>query len=529
MSSLNPTEAQLKAFQEAINENRYDFCKLIYIIFPFGEKGHELEHWEPYDWQMEELSKLSMHLMNPETRYKTYRLIISSGNGAAKTAFGAMVIMMLMYTQQLQARITANTDPQMKQIIWPEYDVWYRHARYADVFFEKLGTSIKARDEKLSSKWRVDTVNWSEQTPQAISGLHNKGKAIAYVFEEAPGIPAVIWQYASGAFTETDTIKIWMAFGNSDDPESKFEQLMDSATWRSRRIDTRTLSHIDEDQIKDWLMDAGGDEDDDDFRVRVRGMPRKSSKDAIMSADLINAGLARRKDFDKSTVEMLPSVLTCDPAWKGGDETCIWYRQGPYACLLEKYKLKDVAEDHMYTYNRMVYWERVVKADAVMIDQGEGTAIWTLANNDGKYWELISFASAANDAATFQESEFGNIRAQMYYEGKKFLQNGGVLDSKNPKYIEDIKRQLAWTHGMRHKVHGKKMCEPKLDVKSRVGKSPDVADGFILSFARPVTERLPENDTHGDYGYHTGQTSYGMPDHGDPYRTVDVEAHETYD
>ena len=320
-----------------------------------------------------------------------------------------------------------------------------------------------------------------------------------------------------------------MAFGNSDDPESKFEQNMSSPTWRSRRIDTRTLSHIDADQIKDWLMDAGGDEDDDDFRVRVRGLPRKSSKDAIMSADLINAALDRAKDFDKSTVEMLPSVLTCDPAWKGGDETCLWYRQGHYACLLEKYKLKDVAEDHMYTYNRLVYWERMIKADAVMIDQGEGTGIWTIANNNGKYWELVSFGSAANDAATFQESEYGNIRAQMYYEGKKFLQNGGVLDSKNPKYIEDIRRQLSWTHGMRHKVHGKKMCEPKLDVKSRVGKSPDVADGFILAFARPVTERLPENDTQGDYGYHTGQTSYDMPDHGDPYRTIDVDAFDTYD
>ena len=52
----------IKLFQKLIDENRYDFCKLVYIIFPFGEKGHELEFMRPYDWQMEEWAKYSAHL-----------------------------------------------------------------------------------------------------------------------------------------------------------------------------------------------------------------------------------------------------------------------------------------------------------------------------------------------------------------------------------------------------------------------------------------------------------------------------------
>jgi hypothetical protein len=32
----------------------YDFDKLVYIIFPFGEKGHELEFMDCYDWQLNE-------------------------------------------------------------------------------------------------------------------------------------------------------------------------------------------------------------------------------------------------------------------------------------------------------------------------------------------------------------------------------------------------------------------------------------------------------------------------------------------
>jgi hypothetical protein len=157
-----PSKEDIQLFTKLINTHRYDFAKLAYLIFPFGEKGTDLEEMYPYDWQIEEWNKLSKHLQDPATRYTTYRLVISSGNGSAKTAWGAMTLIMLLFTQRLKARITANTDPQMKQIVWPEYDIWFRRARFIDHFFEKFGTSIKAKNEKLSESWRIDTVTWSE-------------------------------------------------------------------------------------------------------------------------------------------------------------------------------------------------------------------------------------------------------------------------------------------------------------------------------------------------------------------------------
>ena len=53
------SEAQdVALFKKLIDENRYNFCKLVYIIFPFGEKGSELATYDPYSWQMEEWAKL---------------------------------------------------------------------------------------------------------------------------------------------------------------------------------------------------------------------------------------------------------------------------------------------------------------------------------------------------------------------------------------------------------------------------------------------------------------------------------------
>lgn len=532
MATGNPSPEEIELFKKLIDENRYDFCKLVYIIFPFGEPGHALEHMSPYDWQMEEWAKYSKHLSDPKTRYETYRLIISSGNGAAKTAFGAMTILMLMFTQQLKARLTANTDPQMKSIVWPEYDIWFRYSRFHEHYFEKFGTSIKAKNEELSESWRIDTVTWSETSPASISGLHNKGKAVAYVFEEAPGIPAVIWQYASGAFTETETIKLFLAFGNSDDPESKFEQNMTSPLWHSKRIDTRTLKHIDPKQIEDWLFDCGGNEDADDFRVRVRGMPRKTAKDSIIRLELVDAALKRSKGFDKSQNQMLPCILTCDPAWTGGDETTIWYSQGNYRCMLEKYKLdRELGENHTLTYQKLCHWERELGADAVFIDQGEGTGVYSMALNAGKTsWELISFASSPTDTPEAKDSQYANIRAQMYYEAADWLAKGGVLDARDPEWVEDIRKQLCWTKGGRHKVTQKKLAEPKAEIKKRIGQSPDVADGFVLPGARQVLERLPENDgANADDRFKVGQSAYKMPEHPSPYDDIEAQFHDLYD
>lgn len=482
-----------------------------------------MEHMDPYDWQLKEWAKLSKHLQNEATRFDLYRLVISSGNGAAKTAFGAMTMIMLMYTQQLRARVTANTDPQMKQIIWPEYDIWFRRARYNNVFFEKFGTSIKARQEDKADSWRIDTFNWSENTPQAISGLHNYGKAVAYVFEEAPGIPASIWQYAMGAFTEKNTIKLWMAFGNSDDPESKFEQNMESAEWNSLRIDTRDLPHVDPKTVELILIDNGGDEDSDDFRVRVRGLPRKTARDSIINKDHVMRAIERGKNFDRKQVEMLPSILMIDPAWTGGDETTIVHRQGQCYTLLEKYKLdKQGGETHRLTYDIACRYEKDFQVDAVFIDQGEGTSIYTLAMQDQKEgWELVAFASSPTDNPDPKLSEYANRRSQMYHETAKVMAGEAVIcvrenlpKEEKEKWLDLIVKQLCWTKGSRHKVTQKKTCESKLDIKERVGSSPDIADAFCLGEARKVLERKPEHSGGaGGDRFTTGDQAFKMPDH----------------
>lgn len=488
----------LQQFSLLLDKYRYDYDKLVYIIFPFGEtemEGNELANATPYEWQLEEWRHMSAHMKNPLTRDIPYKLAISSGNGSAKTAFLSMTLIMLMYTQKLRSRITANTHTQLKSIVWPEIDVWCGRALYFDRLFDKLGESIKSKDEKFGETWRIDMFTWDINNPAAISGLHNKGNAIFLGFEESAGIPDVVWKYANGAMTDVDTIKVWFAMANSDDPESAFEQKMLAPDWRGRRIDTRTLKHVSKAFIDAILLECGGNEDADDFRIRVRGLPRKSSADAIISAARVADALDRKAD--RSALTMLPVIMTCDPAWTGGDESTIWLHQGNWSCLMNKYKLKkEEGQTHLYTYQIMCALEKEYGVDHVLIDQGEGTALYTMAVAQGKSnWELVSFAGSANDAPEFKDSQYQNIRAQMYYEAEKWLAQGGTLDAANKDWIDDVRKQLCWTKGTRNKTSLKKQAEPKEEIRKRIGKSPDIADGFVLRFSRIIYERLPHNTT----------------------------------
>lgn len=538
MSNVDP---HLVLFKELVHANKYDFCKLAYVVFPYGQKGHPLEHKKPHDWQMVEWQKMSDHFNDPATIDKTYKKAISTGNGSGKTAWAAQTIIMLLYTHMLRGRLTGNTKPQLTQVVWPEYDKWFTYARYSDTFFEKFGESIKSRDEHKADQWQFSMFTWDEANPAAVSGLHNEGHATAYVMEESPGIPANIFQYANGAFTDTNTIKVWLALGNSDDPDSKFEKMMNDIDWNPVRIDTRTLPHVSKDFINSVLKDCGGDEDGDDFRVRVRGLPRKTNADAIINRDKVREAFGRAEDFNIGSVNALPAVMTIDPAWTGGDLTTIWYHQGNYSKLLNAYQLR-VGQDHRVTYDLAVKYEKQYRTDYTWIDQGEGTTLKTLANADQRYhWDLINFASQPTDQPDPKNSEYANMRAQLHYEGRKYFNDEPVvieigddisyenlmIGGKRVENAEQLKEavilQMGYTKGDRHKVTMKKLCESKKDIKARTGESPDLSDGYLLRFARVVNDRSEENQDLGQFdGRFHGERAREMYSNQPGSRAIDL-------
>ena len=70
-------------------------------------------------------------------------------------------------------------------------------------------------DPAHAKTWRIDAVPWTENRVEAFAGLHNQGRRILVVFDEASAIPDLIWETTEGALTDEQTEifnpRVWTA------------------------------------------------------------------------------------------------------------------------------------------------------------------------------------------------------------------------------------------------------------------------------------------------------------------------------
>jgi hypothetical protein len=89
-------------------------------------------------------------------------------------------------------------------------------------WFTYTATALYSADPAHEKTWRVDMTAWSENNTEAFAGLHNKGKRLLLIFDEASAIPDLIWEVAEGALTDEQTEIIWACFGNPTRNSGRF-------------------------------------------------------------------------------------------------------------------------------------------------------------------------------------------------------------------------------------------------------------------------------------------------------------------
>ena len=140
---------------------------------------------------------------------------VASGNGPGKSALVAILILFSL-TTFVDARVvvTASTEGQLRGKTWPELSKWHRACIATEFeWFTFQATSLAAKGEH-EKNWRADAIPWNEQRPESFAGLHDAGKRITLLFDEASGIADEVWNVARGSLTDADTEMVWFAFGN---------------------------------------------------------------------------------------------------------------------------------------------------------------------------------------------------------------------------------------------------------------------------------------------------------------------------
>lgn len=194
---------------------------------------------------------------------------------------------------------------------------------------------------------------------------------------------------------------------------------------------------------------------------------------------LINAeALATAKALDLKDPEA-PIIMGVDPA-RTGDRTVIAIRQGRHLREIIKYdemdsmRLAGICSTLIDRYG----------VDKCFIDTGLGYGTIDRLHENG-YREVVQGVHFGSKPL---ENIYLNKRAEMAISFRDWLHEGGVSVPNDPDFDTDI---MA-IPDVKENSRGMQLIEAKDKIKESYGKSTDIFDAVILTFAAPVRRNRPQ-------------------------------------
>jgi hypothetical protein len=496
--------------QEDLEREAKDPLYFVVNRFPWGIPETILaEETGPDAWQEEILCNIRDGLMDIAT---AIMVAVASGHGIGKSALVAWIILWAVVTMEdARGVVTANTEVQLRTKTWAELAKWRSLMRGADDF-PITATAIASRSRPLT--WRIDAIAWSEEKPESFAGLHNAGKRVVLIFDEASTIADIIWQTAQGALTDVATELIWLVFGNPTRNTGRFRECFGRFRhrWITRQIDSRTAKKTNKAEIAKLVEDYG--EDHDIVRVRVRGIFPRSGSMQFIGSDLVEGCMAR---LDPQVTIYDPCVMGVDVARSlDGDETVLFIRRGRDARSIPRVRMR--TNDTMLIAARIVEEVQLHAVDAVFVDGG-GVGGGVIDRLRQLRQPVIEIAFGSQPTGSVSAGDDGtwyfNRRAEMWGAMREWLK-GGYLPKDAE--LEAELTGLMYGHRLRD-ARDAILLESKKDMKKRGLSSPDSADALCLTFAHPVQK---SNHSHRMLGGRRQQVDY------DPYASFGETTERDY-
>lgn len=490
---------------EDMQRFRHDPLGWVLYAFEWGE-GELANYGDgPDEWQREVLACLGEGLRNGEINaWEAIQVAVASGHGIGKSALVSWLILWAISTfVDTKGVVTANTETQLRTKTWAELAKWYRLCIIRH-WFKLTATAIFSVDPDHEKTWRIDQVPWNAANTEAFAGLHNQGKRILIVFDEASTIDDLIWEVTEGALTDKNTELVWACFGNPTRNTGRFRQCFGryKHRWVTKQIDSRKTAMSNKNQIAKWVQDYG--EDSDFVRIRVRGMFPRASDLQLIPTDWVAAAMKRQAAYTHS------DALVCgiDIARGGADNNVIRFRRG-----MDAKTIKPISIPGSETRDTTKFIAKVCsvvvehRPDAVFVDStGVGGPVADQLRRllPGVPIIDVNFASASPD------SHYSNMRTYMWWKMRDALKSGLAIDS-SPELEAEL-TSPEYNHNARDQLQ----LEKKDDIKKRLGISPDDGDALALTFAMPVM-KLQDSSMQTNWDPYAGDMASAVKTDWNPY------------
>lgn len=466
---------------EELGSYAYDPVGFVQWAFPWGEPG-ELEKFQgPDEWQLWILCQLRDGIINTT---EACRLAVTSGHGVGKSALVGWITWWGFSTfPDTRGVITANTENQLKTKTFVEISKWGR-LFIARSLFTVTATAIFSKDESRAREWRIDMVPWSEKNTEAFAGMHNQGKRIIIIFDEASAIPDLIWEVTEGAMTDENTEIMWVAFSNPTRNQGRFRECFAGGKfdhrWRTRAVDSRTVKITNKKQLDEWISDYG--EDSDFCRVRILGKFPREDAQSFISLEI--AREAADRPAAPISHNSAPVVLGVDVARFGDDSSVIYPRKGRDAQTYPPLIFQGLTTTQLASH--VIAAMDTYSASVCFVDGGGvgGGVVDQLRDLGCNVVEVQFGASPDGTNPENHATKYQNKRAEIWGALRDWLRTGCIPKdtASSEKTLLDELVSPTYTINAKDKI----VLESKEMMKRRGATSPDIADALACTFAMPA-------------------------------------------
>lgn len=458
--------------------------------YPWGVPGTALENFDgPDAWTRDLFELIRLGLIDWN---RAIQIATASGHGIGKSATVAMIILWAFCTfPDTRGVVTANTEPQLKTKTWAELGKWFNLCWFTREHFHLEATALFSKDPERKYTWRIDIMPWSEKNPAAFAGLHNQGKRIILIFDEASEIADMIWETAEGALTDGNTQIMWLVFGNPTRNSGRFRECFAGGThaefWNSRQIDSRTVKITNKDRFEKMIRAYG--EDSDFVRIRVLGQfPRRGEMEFFSSAD-IDEAMSREDPYtDRST----PLAIGVDVARFGRNNSVIFARKGRDCRTIPRRVFSGLSTTALANEIHNTFTS--LRPDGIFIDGGGvGGGVVDQCRNTRLFVVEVQFGGKDDISGVVFDTageKYANKRAAMYGAARAWIKSGALPPDS------DLRRAMLaikYTFNRKDEIQ----LTPKEEI---LNEFPDIdldsLDAFVLTFGGPLSAN---DNAGGDY------------------------------
>lgn len=409
----------------------------------------------------------------------TYRRMLAIAcKGPGKTALLAWIGWYFLATRpHCKVPCISITGGNLKDGLWSELAKWQKRSPFLLKAFTWFAERIT--NNRHPSTWFASKRSWSPDADPAsqatdIAGLHED--FLLWLIDECSDMPQGVVDAALAALTSGIETRVVM-MGNATQTDGPLYNAVtnEADRWHITRItgdpdDPERSPRIDIEEARREIASKGRD----DYRVRVNILGLFPERQADKLLDMRDVQDAQNREIGDAGFIHDPKVMGCDVAYFGGDASIICPRQGLMTFKLKEFR--DLATDEYA--DQIVAFSNKWEADGCFVDAtGIGTGVVDSLRRMG--FEARAIHNAQKAIAVEQ---YENKRAECYALAADWVRKGGVLP-RDPLLATELTAPRYWYR------KGRMIIEPKEDIKARLGRSPDRADAFVLTFAGPVKRK----------------------------------------